>query len=244
MTTPPADVEGPVTTTVTRRIKPGHEAPFGGPGRSRPASGPRRRGAERGTAGSTEWLLRARPDVDGALGEGHSLDEDTTGQLLVDPCLKLAGGERLCGGTQTEASPGRYSLHHGGPTSPEDGTEFPGFVIAMTAEPAETMRVHTASGQVTAALHPLPGTNYRGGVALVAGEPESGPACQAPAEPFSEPADVVLLDASGQPGPGIDRRPTVAKVSADKATTAGGPRREISGTATRHARPAPARSAK
>lgn len=121
----------------------------------------------RGTAGDVEWLLQSRVD-DGTVDDrlSSSEDLDTTGQHVVDPCLKLAGGERACptGTSESYGADGIVTVSSAPPSESDTGGAFPGFVLVTTDSPAATMRVHTGDGPVDVPLATLPGGVRRAAV--------------------------------------------------------------------------------
>ncbi|MGH9209122.1 MAG: hypothetical protein ACRD2C_00400 [Acidimicrobiales bacterium] len=153
----------------------------------------------RGTADGIEWLLQSRVD-DGNLGSwGSSSDDpDTTGQYLVDPCLKLATGERVCTSSSSGTVGSSVMVLMSEPTELEDGQTFPGFVVVMTTLPAATMRVHTTTGDGDdVPLVVLPGDQRRAAVLVTPDDLGFLPDCATTAEPET----VQLLDEAGQPLP-------------------------------------------
>ncbi|MGH9209393.1 MAG: hypothetical protein ACRD2C_01780 [Acidimicrobiales bacterium] len=157
---------------------------------------------ERGRAGDVEWLFQAR--ADGA-NIASSLDWDLEGQFVVDPCLKLSDGRRICeepGGTEA----GDWVAEHV-PGPADGGPSFPGFVMVMTTAPAASVRLHTGDVILTAPSHPLPGDRHRGAVVLLDREPRlPASACTWPEAPpwlVPEPGrdHFELLDPGGQPLP-------------------------------------------
>ncbi|HEY8546787.1 MAG TPA: hypothetical protein VIL36_17120 [Acidimicrobiales bacterium] len=153
----------------------------------------------RGTAGDIEWLLQSRVD-DGTVDDGlvTSFEPDTTGQYVVDPCLKLAGGERVCATATSESSgPGRgVTINTARPGEAATGVpDFPGFVLVSTELPAATMRVHTADGPVDVPLVTLPGGARRAGVLVTDADVGGLQGCGTD----THPGTVTLLDAAGNP---------------------------------------------
>jgi hypothetical protein len=158
---------------------------------------------ERGEAEGTEWLFQARVD-DGSLsgfateidpGTGRSTTED---EFLVDPCLKLADGQRACvdaGGSGWGSAAGDQVITRvRGPL--DDGHEFPGFVMVMTSRPAVALRITGPSGVREVPFHELPGGKRRG--VVVVGDESPGLACGQATPP---PVVMEMVDAAGRPIP-------------------------------------------
>ena len=154
---------------------------------------------ERGEADGTEWLFQARVD-DGSLATfDGDIDPDTgrsttEGEFVVDPCLKLADGQRAClgaGGSESSSPLARFFIRTRGAV--DDGGEFPAFVMASTNQPAAVLRVTAADGVHEAPFHGLPGGRQRGAVVVIddAGVWICDPG---PARPIT----VELLDAAGR----------------------------------------------
>jgi hypothetical protein len=158
---------------------------------------------ERGEAESTEWLFQARVDDGSAWSSSDQIDPDTgrsvtEGEYLIDPCLKLAEGQRACvgpGGSESEWATGhRVITRVRGPV--DGGGQFPGFVMVMTSHPAVALRISGAAGVRDVPFHELPGGERRAAV-IVTDEP-AGLACDRATPP---PVVIEMVDAAGQPLP-------------------------------------------
>jgi hypothetical protein len=158
---------------------------------------------ERGEAEGIEWLFQARVDDGSLFLGGGDVDpatgqSTTTGEFVIDPCLKLADGQRAClgpGGSESGSASTNSVTRVRGPL--DDGGEFPGFHMVMTTLPAVTLRITGPHGVRDARFHELPGGKRRGAVIVTDvvdfGGCEPGVA--------SSSATIVLLDAAGRPLP-------------------------------------------
>jgi hypothetical protein len=156
---------------------------------------------ERGEAEGIEWLFQARTDdgslpflgggdVDPATGESR-----TAGEFVIDPCLKLADGQRAClgpGGSEQGFAEAVSVTRVRGPL--DDGGQFPGFHMVMTTQPALILRITSTDGVREARFHQLPGGERRGAVIVTDLVGPRG--CDTSVEPV--PVTVELLDAAGR----------------------------------------------
>lgn len=155
---------------------------------------------ERGTVGDTDWLFQARVDVDGDMPSGSSSDtEDTTGQFLADPCLKLSTGGRVCTREGSGFAGGPLLIEVYDPPDDEEEPVPPGFLIIATTGTATTVRLHVDdTDALDTPLHLLPDERRSAGIFMGVDAEDLHPLdCIEPGEPV-EPETIELLDDNGR----------------------------------------------
>jgi len=146
----------------------------------------------RGTEGEFEWLLQALPNAD------EDEDED-----VVDPCLKLATGGRVCADEDLNHEglddPGGF---YEGPSNCNPGCDiaapdgFPRFLVVWTALPGASVELVMVGGKVEADLHEIEGTHRSAAVVFTDAEIWSGNhTCgDIEADPDDSPQRLVRID--------------------------------------------------